>query len=306
MNALREIIQRAIERREIIDPATTTAYRLINDAGDHLPGIVVDHLGQYLLIQSATEPKEALIDTLHHFFPEHGIYFKQTTPFVRGRPKEDASARAILSPKAPLLFPVLENGLPFLLGLSEGYSYGLFLDQRDNRRCILKMDLKGKTVLNTFAYTCAFSVCAARAGAIVTSLDLSKKYLERGRENFRENHIDDTHHDFIFGDVFDWLPRLSKKRRRWDIIILDPPTFSTAKSGRLFSATRDYPKLLALVRHCLAPQGRILACMNAHDVSASDFQKMTGAQTILPLPVDFPLPRGGIPHLKSGWIDSTP
>src|ERR1700722_7436295 len=126
------------------------------------------------------------------------------------------------------------------LSFTEGYSVGLFLDQRDNRRRFLTNHVAadfplfpngaaGAEVLNTFAYTCGFSVCAAKAGARTTSLDLSKKYLDWGKRNFALNGLDPAAHDFIYGDTFDWLRRLAKKGRAFDPVVLDPPTFSQSK-----------------------------------------------------------------------------
>ena len=119
---------------------------------------------------------------------------------------------------------IRENGVNFAIRFNEGASVGLFLDQRDNRRRLLTNHVAagfplfpngaaGVQVLNVFAYTCAFSVCAARAGATTTSLDLSRKYLDWGRRNFQLNGLDPAQHDFIYGDAFDWLRRLAKKGR---------------------------------------------------------------------------------------------
>ncbi len=268
-----------------------------------MPGVVVDRLGEVLLIQSKPAPTESLIEGLLQAFPNASIYFKTTTSHVRQLDKQDASPTLVHGTPVQGRFTVLENGVTYWISLESGYSVGLFLDQRNNRRHIRDMNLTGKTILNTFAYTCAFSVCAALAGATVTSLDLSKKYLDWGRENFRANHLDDTTHDFIYGDVFDWMPRLIKKDRRWDMIILDPPTFSTGKSGRVFKATKNYPELMTLARTALRPGGQILACMNTHDVSIGEFCQLTGIPNILPLPLDFPTPPGGEPHLKAGWVN---
>src|SRR5207302_8691066 len=131
------------------------------------------------------------------------------------------------------------------LSLSEGYSVGLVLDQRDNRRRLLTGHIAAGfelgvgvqaalEILNTFAYTCAFSVCAAKAGWRTTSLDLSKKYLEWGKRNFTINSLDPAQHEFIYGDVFDWLDRLKKKQRQFDLILLDPPTFSQSRESGTF------------------------------------------------------------------------
>lgn len=283
-------------------PANTTAYRLVNGAGSGQAGIYIDRLGPVILIQSGPAPDAALLKSLTQQLPVCSIYHKVSTRHVRQLDKLNASPQLIRGPAVAGKFPILENGLTFLLSMESGYSSGLFLDQRDNRRRILETELRGKTALNTFAYTCAFSVVAAKAGAIVTSLDLSKKYLDWGRENFRVNQMDDSIHDFIFGDVFDWLPRLAKKGRQWDLIILDPPTFSTAKSGKSFQAQRDYPKLLTLAKSCCKPGGAILACLNTHDAGAAEFKELTEITQLLPMPTDFPVANGTEPHLKSGWI----
>src|SRR5205814_4874493 len=105
--------------------------------------------------------------------------------------------------------------------------------------------LAGLEILNTFAYTCGFSVCAAKAGARTTSLDLSKKYLEWGKRNFALNRLDPARHDFIYGDVFAWLRRLAKQQRRFDCVVLDPPTFSRSKEHGVFQAEKDYGELVA-------------------------------------------------------------
>lgn len=296
------LLEHALARRKAIDSTSTTAYRLINAEGDGMPGVVVDRLGDVILIQSKSAPQESLVEALLNTFPSASIYFKTTTSHVRQLDKQDASPILIQGTPVQGRFAVIENNVMYSISMEAGYSVGLFLDQRDNRRSIHEMALGGRTVLNTFAYTCAFSVCAALAGATVTSIDLSKKYLDWGRDNFRANHLDDTVHDFIYGDVFDWLPRFTKKDRRWDFILLDPPTFSATKAGRTFKATKDYPKLIELAKAALTPNGAILACMNTHDVSPTDFCELTGVQEILPMPCDFPVAPKDTPHLKSGWI----
>lgn len=306
MTSYSQLLERALDRRRCMDPTATTAYRLLNGAGDDSPGLVVDKWGELFLIESVGPPPSELCTALSSAFPGHSLYHKTTTPQVRQLQGTEAAPVHLSGPALHGKFAIFENGLRLGVSLEEGYSTGLFLDQRENRRRILEMDLTGKTVLNTFAYTCAFSVCAARAGATVTSLDLSKKYLAWGRENFQANGLDDASHDFIFGDVFDWMPRLMKRGRRFDLIILDPPTFSTSKSGRPFKAESDYPRLIARAKDCLAPGGRVLACINTHAVSAAQFRRLTGIRDLLPLPADFPVAPGIEPHLKSGWIYSTP
>jgi 23S rRNA (cytosine1962-C5)-methyltransferase len=210
------------------------------------------------------------------------------------------------------------------LSFAEGYSVGLFLDQRDNRRRFLvnhvaagfplfNGDPAGAEVLNTFAYTCGFSVCAAKAGARVTSLDLSKKYLEWGRRNFVLNGLDPAQHDFIYGEAFGWLRRLAKKGRTFDALILDPPTFSQAKEVGVFRAEKDYGKLVAAALPLLKAGGVLLASTNAATLPADDFIRLvetavtSAGRTIrhrhyVPQPPDFPISRAEPGYLKTLWL----
>jgi 23S rRNA (cytosine1962-C5)-methyltransferase len=207
-------------------------------------------------------------------------------------------------------FEIVENGLQFLVSLDAGYSTGLFLDQRENRRRLLTSDLRGKTVLNTFAYTCAFSVAAARTGAVVTSLDLSKRYLDWGRDNFRLNGINPDAHDFIYGDCFDWLARLAKKSRSYDVVLLDPPTFSKAKKGRPFSAEKDYAKLVALAEPLVKQDGKLFCSTNARSLAPQRFLEaiQRGAPRARRMefatqPFDFRVASGEKPYLKTVWAE---
>jgi 23S rRNA (cytosine1962-C5)-methyltransferase len=223
---------------------------------------------------------------------------------------------------------VRENGLVFELSFGEGYSVGLFLDQRDNRRRLLanhvaggfpvfREGAAGADVLNTFAYTCGFSVCAARAGARTTSLDLSKKYLEWGRRNFDRNGIDAAAHEFIFGDALDWMRRLAKKGRAFDLILLDPPTFSQSKESGLFRAEKDFGKLVAAALPLLKRGGVLFASTNAAALSPEAFLKsIESAATAarrrieqrhyVPQPPDFPIIRAEPAYLKTVWLRLEP
>jgi 23S rRNA (cytosine1962-C5)-methyltransferase len=137
---------------------------------------------------------------------------------------------------------VTEWHLKFSLDFGTGYSPGLFLDQRENRRYV--RHIAPKHLLNCFAYTCSFSVCAACSGASTFNIDLSKKYLARGRENFALNNLATVDHHFIADDVRSVLPRLARRGERFDAIILDPPTFSRTPGRRPFQVEHDFEHLL--------------------------------------------------------------
>jgi 23S rRNA (cytosine1962-C5)-methyltransferase len=313
-------------RAALIDSESTNAFRLIHGAPDGWPNWYVERLGDFLLSQSEQPLKDEQIDTLKTFmkeFSSHGVYHKILNRRVRQVSSAEASPQLILGEAAPDEFVIRENGVQFALGFKEGYSVGLFLDQRENRRRFLTNYIAPEfslhqgpgefTVLNTFAYTCGFSVCAAKSGAKVTSLDLSKKYLEWGKRNFVLNGLDPAQHDFIFGDTFDWLKRLSKKNRQFDVIILDPPTFSYSKEQGTFRAEKDFGKLVSAALPLIKPNGILFASSNAATWSAEDFlqtisravtsgKRKVVQQHYVPQPPDFPIQREEPAYLKTVWL----
>jgi len=315
-------------RRSMVDSALTTASRLIHGMADGWPGWYVDRLGDYLLSQSEsplTAGQESWLRIHADSLGCRAAYNKILTRKLAPAMPDEVSPRLVFGPAAPEEFVVLENGVRFLTSFSEGYSAGLFLDQRENRRRWLAGNYdvavpifppgseSPPDVLNTFAYTCGFSVCAAKAGARVTSLDLSRKYLDWGKRNFLENGLDPAKHDFIFGDVFDWCKRLAKKGRTFDAIILDPPTFSRSKEGGVFRVEKDFPKLLAAALPLLKSPGLIFASSNAAPWRAEEFADMLKTRVIacgrsmrsflyVAQPFDFPIHPLESAHLKSAWL----
>jgi 23S rRNA (cytosine1962-C5)-methyltransferase len=173
--------------------------------------------------------------------------------------------------------------------------------------------LAGQTVLNTFAYTCGFSACAALAGATVTSLDLSRKYLDWGRDNFRLNGLDPGAHDFIYGDCFDWMKRLAKKGRTFNIVLLDPPTFSQSKESGVFKAEKDYGRLVEIALPLLAPGGLLFCSTNCATLRPEPYletiraavlrsRRVVAQEFFAPQPPDFPTSRGEQGYLKTVWV----
>ena len=314
-------------REALIDPQETNAWRLIHGASDCWPGWHVERLGEFLLSQSEEPLSTAQTEELRRLmevFRSRGVYHKRLTRQVRRTAVPQASPQLVMGEAAPDTFAIQENGLQFELSFMEGYSVGLFLDQRENRRRLLvnhvaakfplfPLGMRGVDVLNTFAYTCGFSVCAAKAGARVTSLDLSKKYLEWGKQNFALNGLDAARHDFIFGDAFDWMKRLGKKNRAFDLIVLDPPTFSQSKEHGTFQAVKDYGHLVSAALPLLKPEGNLLASTNAARLEPEKFLelvmaavKSAGRKVLLdhyvPQPADFPVSRDEPAYLKTVWL----
>jgi 23S rRNA (cytosine1962-C5)-methyltransferase len=314
-------------RAALIDPRTTDAYRLIHGEADGYPGWYVERLGAFLLSQAEYPLTNQLEEDLKAWlgsFSLRGAYHKRLNRYVGKSPGVESCAQRVRGEAAPDEFVIQENGLSFALRFGEGYSVGLFLDQRDNRRRLLvnhvaadfpvwPAGLSGISVLNTFAYTCGFSVCAAKGGARVTSLDLSRKYLDWGRRNFVLNGLDAAPHEFLAGDVFDWLRRWLKKDRRFEIILLDPPAFSQSKVSGTFQAEQDFGRLVGAAVGLLQPGGILFASCNARKLAPERFLAMiTEAiqaagrkirqQHYVPQPPDFPIHRAEPAYLKTVWL----
>ncbi len=300
----------AVEFREPLFGESTNAFRLISGEADGFSDVIVDSYDGNLLVQWQAEAAEqngaGLIERLRAECQPWAIYTQLVTKQERTAP------RLVYGNELDRRTPVRENDITFLMNFGEGLATGVFLDQRENRRRLLAMPLQRKTVLNTFAYTCAFSVVAAKAGAVTTSVDLSKNYLEWGRENFRANGLDPAAHEFVFGDAFDWLKRYAKRGQHWDIVILDPPTFSTTKRGRAFQAGRDYEELAALAIPLVGPGGWLLCSTNQRTLAADEFDgsiqkaakrcgRSMGTPEFETVPFDFRVAPKERPYLKTFW-----
>jgi 23S rRNA (cytosine1962-C5)-methyltransferase len=192
------------------------------------------------------------------------VDFKFRRVFARFLPKQNADREApamiLGDPETNLESTALERTLSYAIDFSAGYSVGLFIDQRENRRFV--RDLAPGTLLNCFAYTCSFSVAAATVGAKTVSVDLSKKSLSRGRENFALNSLPTTDHRFLADDVMEVLPRLVRKGEKFDVIILDPPTFSRTHRGKPFQVEQDFETLLLAALEVAQRNARILLSTN--------------------------------------------
>jgi 23S rRNA (cytosine1962-C5)-methyltransferase len=163
-------------------------------------------------------------------------------------------------------------------------------------------------VLNCFAYTCSFSVSAAHVGATTLNIDLSKKSLARGRENFALNSLPTMGHRFIADDVMEVLPRLARNGEKFDLIILDPPTFSRSPGGKTFHVNKDFEKLLIDALELTERDSRILLSTNCSTLRVHALEVMAryGLKAMrragrlerpLPLP-DFPAGSGA----SSIWL----
>ncbi len=305
---LTERLRSAIElRRHHVDLDGSTAYRLVNAEGDGMPGMMVDRYGDYLMLQlysAAWRPHLKLItQVLQELLAPLGIYEKsrpQKTRELEAASDSKKYGRLLAGKAAPQRLEVLENGLTFLVSLEQGLNTGLFLDQRRNRRDLM-LRVKGKWVLNLFSYTGAFSVASAAAGAAqVTSVDASPGYTDWARDNFAANRLNPGQHEFIVGDCLAVLGKLAQSRKCYDVILMDPPSFSTTTKSR-FTTRGGTSDLVAAALPLLAEGGLLIASSNHQKVDVADYLKelRRGAlQTdsdlrvisLLGQPEDFPYP----------------
>jgi len=277
---LKKRLQAAIGLREqYADLAGTTAYRLVNGEGDGLPGLTVDRYADYLMIQLYCEgwrPHLKLVTAvLQELLQPLGIYEKarpQNTRELEAVSDSKKYGRLLAGTAAPQRLEVQENGLTFLVSLEEGLNTGLFLDQRENRHSLMPR-MAGTRFLNLFAYTGAFSVAAAASGAQqVTSVDVSPGYTDWNRANFSANRLNPKKHRFLVGDCMAKLAELTSEREQFDIILMDPPSFSTTAKGR-FTTRGGTSDLVAACLALLVDGGLLICSSNHQKTDLADYLK---------------------------------
>jgi len=267
-------IKAALEyRKEFFLDESTTAFRVLNGEGDGLGGLTIDYFdGFYLLTWYSLgiyEFKADILEALKNSVDYKGIYQKKR--FDSKGKYLDEKDDFICGEKAPAPLIVKENEANFAIYLDDGAMVGVFLDQRDVRRTIRDKYAKGKTFLNTFSYTGAFSIFAALGGSSkTTSVDLAKRSLPKTTEQFEINKIDVQNQEIIVEDVFNYFKYAVKKNLLFDMVVLDPPSFARSKK-RTFSASKDYVNLLKEAIQITKKGGIIVASTNSANFSMMTF-----------------------------------
>jgi len=263
-------------RQAVADDPSTDAYRLVNAESDLLPGLIVDRYGDYLAAQFLTlgieRWKAELVGLLADLLKPRGIYERGD---VEVRKKEGlAQVSGLLDGEEPPdLVEITENGRRFLVDIKAGHKTGFYLDQRENRQKLTRY-CPGKEVLNCFAYTGAFAVYAAAAGAgRITNVESSAEALALARRNVALNGFADRDDEYVEGDVFHVLREYRDQGRTFDLIILDPPKFAYSRN-RVESACRGYKDINLLAMQIIAPGGILFTFSCSGLVSPDLFQKV--------------------------------
>jgi 23S rRNA (cytosine1962-C5)-methyltransferase len=273
---VRERVQAAWELRAPLREAGCTAYRWLFGEGDGLPGITADLYGAFAVVQAYMDGADELIgwlaDALRDTTALRGIVIRQRA----SEEDERSNVRTLWGSLPPAPLVVREHGIQLYADLQAGQKTGLFLDHRENRRFVEGLSA-GRTVLNCFAYTGAFSLYALRGGArAVTSADIGKGLAEAAAANIALNGFDAGRHSFVTGDCFELLSRYAEERRQFDLIVLDPPSFAKNKQSR-FAALRAYARLNALALRCVAPGGLLATASCTSQVGPEAFKDMIAA-----------------------------
>jgi len=272
-------IQQAIENRKEFyvnaEDNITTAFRVLNGEGDGLGGVTIDYFDGYYMLTwysiGIFTFKEMIVEALKECVEYKGIYEKKRFD-TKGQYLEDNSD-FVCGEESPKPLIVKENNVNFAVYLDDGAMTGIFLDQKDVRKTIRDKYSKGKTVLNAFSYTGAFSVYAALGGALkTTSVDLAKRSLPKTSEQFCVNDIDPKSQEIIVDDVFNYFKYAVKKQYKFDMVVLDPPSFARSKK-MTFSVSKDYVKLLKEAISITNKNGIIVASTNSANFGMMKFRQ---------------------------------
>ena len=258
------------KRKSYYQDDLTTAFRLFNQEGDGFGGLTVDLYGDYAVFSwynsYVYQICQTISEAFRQIFPEVlGAYEK-----IRFKGLDYESAH-VYGQEAPDFFTVLENGVLYQVFMNDGLMTGIFLDQHEVRGSLVDGLAMGKSLLNMFSYTAAFSVSAAMGGASqTTSVDLAKRSRELSQAHFQANGISTDDHRFVVMDVFEYFKYAKRKGLTYDVIVLDPPSFARNKK-QTFSVAKDYHKLISQSLEILNPGGIIIASTNAANVSRQKF-----------------------------------
>ncbi|MCF6410797.1 class I SAM-dependent rRNA methyltransferase [Pseudalkalibacillus salsuginis] len=269
----RKIKEAIRHRKSFFADSETNAFRILNGEGDGVGGFTVDYFDGYLLLNWYSEGiyqfKNLIVELFQNLVDYKGIYEKKRFD-LKGQYIDDDDFLTGERAQFPII--VKENGVHFAVYLNDGAMVGVFLDQRNVRKSIRDYHADGKTVLNTFSYTGAFSVFAALGGAAkTTSVDLANRSFNKTVEQFSLNGVDYEAHDIRVMDVFNYFNYAVRNNLKFGMVILDPPSFARSKKHR-FSVAKDYKDLIKEAISITEDNGLIIASTNFAGIDMKKFK----------------------------------
>jgi 23S rRNA (cytosine1962-C5)-methyltransferase len=261
-------VERALRWRKALGlPGPDHAYRIVHGAGDGLPGFASDVVGSHAIVYAYGGGLRALgkqlAEAIVGFAQLRGAVVK-----LRARGGADSVEQDVIGAPPDDKLVANEHGVPFEIHPLGGLNHGLFTDMREHRRGLPRF-VAGARVLNLFSYTGALSVTCARAGAAsVTSVDTSAGVQAWAAGNFaRSNLVDAKRWRFETGDALRFLIRAGRDKERYDVVLIDPPTFSTAR-GSPWTLDRDYPELIGKAAAVIPSGGLLWLAANTHELGS--------------------------------------
>jgi 23S rRNA (cytosine1962-C5)-methyltransferase len=261
-------VERALRWRKALGlPGPDHAYRIVHGAGDGLPGFACDVLGSaavvYVYGAGLRALGKQLAEAIVGFAQLRGAVVK-----LRARGGADSVEQEIVGVRPDDKLIVTEHGMPLEIHPHGGLNHGLFTDMREHRKGLARF-VAGARVLNLFSYTGALSVACARAGAAtVTSVDTSAGVQAWASGNFGRSGLTDAKRwRFETGDAVRFLTRAARDKERYDVVLIDPPTFSTAR-GSPWTLDRDYPELIAKAAAVIPNDGLLWLAANTHELGS--------------------------------------
>lgn len=259
----------AHRRRVVRD---SNAYRVVHAEADLLPALIVDRYGDYLVIQTLNQgmnaAQEEIVSCLEEIFHPHGIVARNDAAV---RAKEELPQESkLLRGEAPPCVPVRMNGLTFQADLLSGQKTGIFLDQRENYQAAAAYATGGRA-LDCFTSTGGFALHLAKRCESVEAVDSSSPALVTAKANADGNGIGNI--EFREADVFDLLSGYSSARRRFDLVVLDPPAFAKSRKS-LDAAFSGYKEINLRALRLLDPGGILVTCSCSHHMSEASFLEL--------------------------------
>jgi 23S rRNA (cytosine1962-C5)-methyltransferase len=268
--------QRAVKLRwQVLGTQRPTALRLFSGENEGLPGVTVDRYGDFVVVQwlsaGALPWRDELYEAITATVAPRGIYDQKRVRSLGGQAAPEPAVK-VSGEEAPLEIVVEEEGCRFAVDVTAPLGVGFFPDMRIGRDAVARRAAE-RRVLNLFSYTGAFSVRAAKAGATeVVAVDTSAKAHARARRNYELSGLDASKVELITADALKTLERFADRKRAFDLVVCDPPTFSHGQ-GKPFSATSDLGQLAGAAASVLTPGGFLAFATNAAKLSSADVDR---------------------------------